>query len=689
MAVGSGAWGAQHRLLLVLLMAMACGVAEGAFRVPATCRADEVFDTAGVTCAPCPADASPDLEVRQGGYKTLCACDAGRRTVYSGPAIDEPLDFGTCQACPEGSVPSKGGKYCVQCDASQGTDWTAARVNADGTACECATPTASSVITELGVGGALLTGAGNSTFLQRCVMCPPGTQPDAAAMRCASCPYPKQWNGQRCICPTQLPEGARCSLTEEAWQDILERGSVNFDVTFDDVRTADGAEFGRQIVVENSAVLVDRLEVAASGCFEAGDRRACNELANLCVLQMHDVDASACVLYQELVDMRSDEQYHETTLDDAGWSVSLPWLYYSGDATRYLRATDVSTRVKFEGDNVGGNTPSASVLQFKMACYALDGEFLGWRNFTRDFQLCGGQLKHTNSWAHFAVEYRNKCELPLNFILDLGLGQPEFVDLYFEDGPDRLYPVPFILENIPDNNREVEEMAFLQLTRRFFMVDPVSGIEDGASTPAAIRYLEKFSMEVTLQASTTQGNEGRIYPPAVRIRYGARDPSIRGAGVVNTAEFSVHYSQSEQRLEDFIDAWDYMIIAAMMGAVVVGMAKIYRFTKNQGSGSGQNGGELMVLVEFIAIVADVGSGALFAVLTAISIYWVCFFKLQSGVYTLLPLDEGEVWYRFRVSVICTVVGRATTVLWMLWRQVSCALAVLIAGQCLLIFSTIH
>lgn len=43
--------------------------------------------------------------------------------------------------------------------------------------------------------------------------------------------------------------------------------------------------------------------------------------------------------------------------------------------------------------------------------------------------------------------------------------------------PGRLYPVPFILENIPDNNREVEEMAFLQLTRRFFMVDPVSGIE--------------------------------------------------------------------------------------------------------------------------------------------------------------------------------------------------------------------
>lgn len=71
--------------------------------------------------------------------------------------------------------------------------------------------------------------------------------------------------------------------------------------------------------------------------------------------------------------------------------------------------------------------------------------------------------------------------------------------------------------------------------------------QDGASTPAAVRYLEKFSMEVTLQASTSQNNEGRIYPPAVRIRYASRDPSIRGTGVVNPAEFSVHYSQSEVR----------------------------------------------------------------------------------------------------------------------------------------------
>lgn len=76
-------------------------------------------------------------------------------------------------------------------------------------------------------------------------------------------------------------------------------------------------------------------------------------------------------------------------------------------------------------------------------------------------------------------------------------------------------------------------------------------------------------------------------------------------------------------------------------------------------------------------VADVGSGAMFAVLTAISIYWVCFFKLQSSVYTLLPLDEGQVWYRLRVSIICTVVGRVASVLWMVWRQVGCPSAVFV------------
>lgn len=252
----------------------------------------------------CKREQSPSLEDLQGGYETQCSCDGGRRTVFSDPAIDEPLDFGTCSACPEGSVPSNTGYYCVQCDGSQGSDWTAARVNAEGTACECATPTRSSVITNLGIGGSLLTGDANSTFLQRCVTCPSGTQPDAAAMRCSSCEYPKFWNGERCVCPTNLPEGSRCALTEEAWQNIMERGSPNFDVAFEDVKTASSGEVGREVVVENSALLVERLEASASACFQTADRRACNELGNFCVLQMHDTDASACVLYQELVDLR-------------------------------------------------------------------------------------------------------------------------------------------------------------------------------------------------------------------------------------------------------------------------------------------------------------------------------------------------------------------------------------------------
>jgi hypothetical protein len=47
----------------------------------------------------------------------------------------------------------------------------------------------------------------------------------------------------------------------------------------------------------------------------------------------------------------------------------------------------------------------------------------------------------------------------------------------------RLYPVPSILENIPDNNRIEDELAFLQLTRRFFTVDAISGIEVAFLSP--------------------------------------------------------------------------------------------------------------------------------------------------------------------------------------------------------------
>eukprot|EP00951_Prasinocladus_malaysianus_P014803 scaffold112931_cov20-Prasinocladus_malaysianus.AAC.1 len=52
--------------------------------------------------------------------------------------------------------------------------------------------------------------------------------------------------------------------------------------------------------------------------------------------------------------------------------------------------------------------PLVTELPFKLARFALDGMFLGWRNFTKQFQLCGGPENELGRWTSFGVTYRNK-----------------------------------------------------------------------------------------------------------------------------------------------------------------------------------------------------------------------------------------------------------------------------------------
>lgn len=70
---------------------------------------------------------------------------------------------------------------------------------------------------------------------------------------------------------------------------------------------------------------------------------------------------------------------------------------------------------------------------------------------------------------------------------------------------------------------------------------------DPSSQPTAVRYLEKFFLEVIVQENNNRvGENGRIYPPRLTIRYTSRDPKLSGqAGVTNPAEFRVSYSMDK------------------------------------------------------------------------------------------------------------------------------------------------
>jgi len=445
-------------------------------------------------------------------------------------------------------VPAKDRRYCVLCDTSSGPTWSPARISADGTACRCETEAPDRIITNVGPGGALLTDA-DGTYLHRCVRCPNGTRPDPDAMACVSCKYPRFWDGERCACPAVVPEGSRCSSDSDFLRSLLPGSEPDLTVVFRGVPGEGGST--RDVTVGESGVMSDLLERSATGCYETGDREACNALGNLCVLQLHDRDSLPCQLYQQLVESRQGRVYHADDLEEVGWSFSLPWLYYPDDVESFLRSNEVRTRLRLGGGNRGaGSSQVVSQLSFRIARYALNGTFLGWQSFAKQFQLCGAAAEEQDLWTTVALNYRNRCTVSIADLLDYASEQrePEFIDLYFDDGGDVIVPVPIILENIAGNEDSSAVPALL--TRRLFVVDAVSGIESlspPGSHPAAIRYLEKFHLEITLQDGDSRAEDGHIFPPTLRIRYASR--ALAGFdGAENPADFRVLYKAEKAGL---------------------------------------------------------------------------------------------------------------------------------------------
>jgi meckelin len=83
---------------------------------------------------------------------------------------------------------------------------------------------------------------------------------------------------------------------------------------------------------------------------------------------------------------------------------------------------------------------SVSDLVYVLSAYALNGTWLGFKNLTTQFQVCGGSVEKRTTWARFGTNFLNQCTLPLSVALNelrtseggLGAGQMIFYDLYLQ-----------------------------------------------------------------------------------------------------------------------------------------------------------------------------------------------------------------------------------------------------------------
>ena len=82
----------------------------------------------------------------------------------------------------------------------------------------------------------------------------------------------------------------------------------------------------------------------------------------------------------------------------------LPWLYYNASDTSYSTATDLGVQFAMRGGgSIDPNQPNGvvqtvSVVTLVLSAYSLNGTWIGYQNWTKQFQICGTELQQASNW---------------------------------------------------------------------------------------------------------------------------------------------------------------------------------------------------------------------------------------------------------------------------------------------------
>uniref|UniRef100_A0A8C3K581 Transmembrane protein 67 n=1 Tax=Calidris pygmaea TaxID=425635 RepID=A0A8C3K581_9CHAR len=583
-------WGAAAA---ALLLAMAAFPPARAFSLPlqrpVDCGAARYFDISRLACGPCGA------HQRQSAGGSSCVCQPGYRMVSSngGSSI-------ICEKCPENmSGVTQDGWNCITCPKG---------LNSEGK-CKCLH---NEILVERSIEGVLLNEA-------LCIHCNGSEQSfsasDSAGNRCVRCEQTFINASKSCDCssPNILISRLLCY-----GQIVLNKDNELFPYL--------------QGITLTSAWFLKNLQSSASACWLYSNLTACQALGNMCVMNMNSLSSSitdACGLFQYIyVNTARLGIVHSI----AYWRHNLPWLYYGdqpGLASQVLEANHFPTIFSFKGTDK---------LQFIAASFDAAGNFLKWQNLEGGIlQLCPDTQTKLNAAYAFGTTYQQSCEISVSKIL-LDFANPIFYDLFLEyngnNGQQYLWAVPVLNLNLQYSEMFVNQGSNMNnwlLTRRFFLVDALSGKEnDLGKLPRVIRVASKITISIRLVSHTQRG---MIYPPLLTIAYTdvlVQNPETQSVMV----SFSVNYemNQSEAQIQTDITL-----------GVLGGLAVLWSLLKTAGwkRRTGSSIIDLQTVFKFLLFYAGDLANVFFIITVGTGIYWLVFFKAQQFVSVLLPLPSQE------------------------------------------------
>ena len=422
----------------------------------------------------------------------------------------------------------------------------------------------------------------------------------------------------------------------------------------------------------------------------AHDAKACQILANLCVLQLYDHSAGACQAFQAITRSRGND----FTYSVLNWAAGMPWLFYSGGP---MACGYNSFRQKA--------SLNSQILRYVVGSYTMNGTFIGYQPLDSLFNYCTRRAPYAgqgfgdslpNKWQIFGATQSGsyKCDL------DTLLGKEQlFYELFLYDptATTAYLPVPVRAVNVTiDGGATLKNLLHPEdkcgegdiLVRRFMLADTTSGLTVASpNSPTVIRYASDITIEVDLEKETYV-----VKSPVLSIYYGvsspqswpalsaaiAKDGTINSELTVRTADvfFSGRYTQQMKTFQKVFQTW------SIVSLVFCGLHALYRFnlwtirhTRIQMAGSmaPATGMNLSTLFEFAIIICSSWVYFFFFIQTIICWYFFTFFKLQGVPDNLLPPDDDiytmyTPYYIFSLNIMLMVISQFTYCCYIIYRQ---------------------
>ena len=593
------------------------------------------FDTSLMSCASCSSDKIPSSDYLS------CICKPG----YAKTSSTRDFPVFTCASCGSASVPSSDAYECQSCETTISDN-------------DCACPSSTSVPLELQPNG-------DYYSQKQCVDCGASNYPGPGFHTCVACPDPLMTrdSSHNCTCPsTSYTQSMDSCISNSEVTGITGQYSVtsaaNVQYNF-----LEGAQGISTYSLSSSDTFQYFYLKAADDCVNHLLVKGCQILANLCVMQMYNLQMTVCALYMATTLARSPNAVD-------GYSVSdMAWLYYKSTATAVLSKGQVQTNVTFDP-----NDPSSvNLMQFQMAVFGLDGTFEGFQALTDQLILCPHSLEDSKNYREFGTNVNIQCSLDLTSYITAA--ETKFYELYFVDQDGTLLDVPLVIQNLMAEDgsfpNQGSDTSKWQLTRKFFIYDNVSGIGIAGgylkgSTPSVIQYLTSATIRFTLRSDV----EERIYIPYLILNYKARTVVyIEGTDSTDTSSFTSEYGMDTSHFWTIAEG---IFIGTNVLVFLCWVVRLYVWTKINPQKDSPTTYTRWIFLTGIRMLISTWAFIHFWYLFSLTGYWFIFYKMQYHVYVLIPplTTWSQNYYPFVTMLALVIAGCLFNALYNVYRQVN-------------------